>query len=292
MATKAPKSILKTPSDTGTLAADQTAAAKAREVAVTHAKIIHHQRALEDQISDSIIELCKYPLVRDPPYDSGNPAPSDAEAFKNGIRLFQPGDYDDLIEERNCEGLCGYPMCSNPRLRVRGGEWRIVGTNILPKKEVEKWCSQTCAKRAMYVKVQLNETAAWERAGIESIQIELYEEPERRLVKDVNNLQLESQRDAAKMARDLALERGETNQPGQERPVPIEIKENSTVKPVNAPSLDPDQEGHLVLEGHKTKSRTNAQNTPAKTSTGNNSLCFQEGGLGLAAYNGVYTSDI
>ncbi|KAF7521354.1 hypothetical protein G7054_g12476 [Neopestalotiopsis clavispora] len=265
MATKAPKSILKKPSNPGAIAADQAAAAKAREVAVTHAKIIHQQRSLEDKIGDSIIELCKLPLVRDASHDASSPAPSDAAAFRSGIRLFQPGDYDDLIEERNAEGRCGYTLCPNPRRRFAGGEWKIVGTSILPKKEVEKWCSQPCAKRALYVKVQLNETAAWERAGIDSIQIELYEEPEQKLVKDMGNLQLEKERDAVKIARDLALERGDINRETQQA-VPFELKEKNIIKAAEEPSLENQSgtDGHLMLEGYKVKSGE-TQPTPMAT---------------------------
>ncbi|KAI0158917.1 Rtr1/RPAP2 family-domain-containing protein [Pestalotiopsis sp. NC0098] len=256
MATKAPKSILKKPSTPGALAADQAAAAKAREVAVTHAKIIHQQRDHEDRIGDSIIELSKLPLVRDSSCSASNPAQSDADAFRSGIRLFQPGDYDDLIEERNAEGRCGYTLCPKPRRRFAGGEWKIVGSSILPKKEVEKWCSQACAKRALYVKVQLNETAAWERAGIESIQIELYEDPDQKLAQDMSNLQLEKEREAVKISRDLALERGDINRETQQA-VPIDVKEKTTVKAAEEPTLEnhPGNDGHLILEGYKVKSR-------------------------------------
>lgn len=264
MATKAPKSILKTPSNPGTLAADQASAAKAREIATTHAKIIHHRRDLEDQISDSIIELCKLPCVREPRYTSSNPSPSDIATFKSNIRLFQPGDYDDLIEERNANGSCGFTLCPSPRTRLRGGEWKIVGSNIIPKKEVEKWCSQACAKRAMYVKVQLNETAAWERAEFDSIEIELYEEPAQRIAKDMSNLQLETGRDV-KNARELALERGDTGGKGKDRPVPVVLQEKSVTGVVEGPSLDGNHDGHLVLEGYKTKLGNTAQGTAEKT---------------------------
>lgn len=252
MASKAPKSILKTPSTPGTLAADQAAAAKAREIATTHANIIHHRRDLEDQISDSIIELCKLPLVRGTPHTSSNPASSDVAAFKSAIRLFQPGDYDDLIEERNANGRCGYTLCPLPRTRLKGGEWKIMGGNITPKKEVEKWCSPTCAKRAMYVKVQLNETASWERAEFGSIEFDLYQEPTQQLAKDMGNLQLDKGRDV-KNARDLALERGDTNGQRQKRSVPVILQEKAVMKEAEGPSLNPNEDSHLLLEGYKTK---------------------------------------
>ncbi|KAH8203080.1 hypothetical protein TruAng_002713 [Truncatella angustata] len=262
MSTRTPKSILKKSSGTGKLAADKAAADKARQVAVTHAKIIHQQRDHQDQITDTLMELCKLPLLRESPYTSSNPAPSDAAAFKSGIRLFQPGDYDDLIEERNASGLCGYTLCPSPRRRVQGGEWKIVGANILPKKEVEKWCSQACAKRALYVKVQLNETAPWERAGINSIKIDLYEEPDRNLANDMNNLKLESQpknvRDTVKNARDLALERGDQNEKGKEPSIPVIVKDKAISTAAEAPSWNEMGDGHLILEGYKTKTGNEA----------------------------------
>ncbi|KAI0815748.1 Rtr1/RPAP2 family-domain-containing protein [Xylaria sp. FL0064] len=259
-----PKGILKN-KGTPPSASTQRHAPDPREVAVQHARIIHSRREIEDQISDSIIELSKFPVARDPPYTASSPAQADAESFKNQVRLYQPSDYDDLIEERNANGLCGYTLCPKPRSRVSGGgTFKILNYgrkdfNIVPTKELEKWCSQTCAKRAMYVKVQLNETAAWERAGIASIRIELYEEdlvPDdatKQLEKDIENMRIEALEKSAQNAQDLALERGENLEKGKtsKRSMKLTIRE----KPVNAPaapSLGPDGQVHLVTEGYKT----------------------------------------
>ncbi|KAJ2997365.1 hypothetical protein NUW58_g674 [Xylaria curta] len=238
-----------------------------REVAIQHARIIHSRREIEDQISDSTIELSKFPVTRDPPYSASNPALADAESFKNLVRLYQPGDYDDLIEERNANGLCGYTLCPNPRSRVSGGgTFKLVNFgrkdfNIVPRRELEKWCSQACAKRAMYVKVQLNETAAWERAGIASIQIELFDEGRTsatsdtadEVARDIGNMKIEAEQKTAQNARDLALERGDSVENGKtsKRSIKLTIRE----KPVEAPappSLGAGSQGHLVMEGYKT----------------------------------------
>ncbi|KAI1744125.1 Rtr1/RPAP2 family-domain-containing protein [Xylaria scruposa] len=264
--TSKPKGILKnkgapTPSSTGQNAPDP------REVAIKHARIIHSRREIEDQISDSMIELSKFPTSRDTSHDASNPAPADAESFKNFVRLYQPGDYDDLIEERNANGLCGYTLCPNPRSRVSGGgTFKLVNYgrkdfNIVPSRELEKWCSQECAKRAMYVKVQLNETAAWERAGIPSIQIELFEEQSISTVgdttdlpaKDAENMRIEAQKKTAQNARDLALERGDTVENGKptKRSIKLAIREKPVKAPA-APSLGPNSQGHLVTEGYRT----------------------------------------
>ncbi|KAI0423452.1 Rtr1/RPAP2 family-domain-containing protein [Xylaria sp. FL1042] len=262
-----PKGILKNKGTPPPASSTQRHAPDPRQVAVQHARIIHSRREIEDQISDSLIELSKFPVTRDAPYTASNPAPADAESFKNHVRLYQPSDYDDLIEERNANGLCGYTLCPRPRSRVSGGgTFKILNYgrkdfNIVPTKELEKWCSQTCAKRAMYVKVQLNETAAWERAGIASIRIELYEEDlgttagdaTKQLERDIENMKIEALEKSAQNAQDLALERGENIEKGKisKRSMKLTIRE----KPVNAPtapSLGPDGQVHLVTEGYKT----------------------------------------
>ncbi|KAI0445888.1 Rtr1/RPAP2 family-domain-containing protein [Xylaria telfairii] len=264
--TSKPKSILKNKA-TPTQPSTEQNAPNPREVAIKHARIIHSRREIEDQISDSMIELSKFPASRGAPYDASNPAPADAESFKNLVRLYQPSDYDDLIEERNANGLCGYTLCPNPRSRVSGGgTFKLVNYgrkdfNIVSSRELEKWCSQKCAKRAMYVKVQLNETAAWERAGIPSIQVDLFEEEHTsavsgtadHLAKDVENMKIEAQKKTAQNTRDLALERGDTAENGKtpKRSIKLTIREKSVKAPA-APSLGTNDHGHLVTEGYRT----------------------------------------
>ncbi|KAI1198000.1 Rtr1/RPAP2 family-domain-containing protein [Nemania serpens] len=265
--TSQPKGILKNNKETPTTTSTKQHAADPREIAIKHARIIHSRREVEDQIADSMIELSKFPATREPPYDAANPAPADAESFKDRVRLYQPSDYNDLVEERNANGLCGYTLCPNPRSRVSGGgAFKLVNYgrkdfNIVPSRELEKWCSQKCARRAMYVKVQLNETAAWERAGIASIRIELYEEDHApvdsdtttQLVQDVEDMKIEAQNKAAQNAKDLALERGDstTKRKTPQRSIKLNIREKPVKAPA-APSISIEDQGHLVTEGYKT----------------------------------------
>lgn len=293
-----PKSISKnksTPTTTASTASTTSTTTKQpvsspREVAIKHARIIHSRREIEDQISDSMIELSKFPITRDSPYNASNPAPADAQSFRNLVRLYQPSDYEDLIEERNANGLCGYTLCPNPRSRVSsGGTFKLVNYgrkdfNIIPSRELERWCSQKCAKRAMYVKVQLNETAAWERAGMASIEIDLFEEEGQTsaasdstgpLAKDIANLKVEAQRKTAQNARDLALERGDTvteNGKPKQRSIKLTIREKPVRAPT-APSAGPDRQSHLVTEGYKT---TFAQEEPETSNQENKETTSQE----------------
>lgn len=260
---KKPKGILKKPAATQ----KPPPARDPREVAIEHAKILQQRKDLEEEILDSLILLSEYPNVRDPPHDSSNPAPADASGFKTHVRLFQPSDYDDLIIERNVNGLCGYTLCAKPNRNFGpGGEWKITSSGEIKKrKDLEKWCSQICARRALYVKVQLNETGAWERAGIPDIHIELLDEDhseeteEERTIRKLGELKLEGQRQAAKDVAALSLERGE-RKPINARKVQVTLQEKDVAAPMattGAPEVYDDD--HLVVEGYKTKMKTGSE---------------------------------
>ncbi len=213
------------------------------EIARKHAAILEQRRELETAIFQAIEQLTDFPRRRDAPCTSAHPSPEDAAAFTHLVRIFQPGDYDDLIEERNTCGHCGYALCPKPRQTFAGkGTWKLVNAGrkdfgIVAKNELEKWCSSACARRALYIKVQLNETAAWERIGIPDIRVELLEEKdgetkkddkdvpndtstaaaanaEAHLAQDLARLRLGEERRLVQNAQVLAMERGDATTAG------------------------------------------------------------------------------
>lgn len=236
--------------------------ADARRIALAHAELLQQRKDVESQILDSLVLLSEFPLVRSPAHSAAAPAPSDAAGFKAHVRLFQPSDYDDLIEERNVNGLCGYVLCAHPRRHTgSGGEWKITSHgDIVKRKDLEMWCSELCARRALFVKVQLNETAAWERAGIPHIQIDLLGEDRAqeteadRAVRKLGDMQLEGKRHAARDAAALALDRGQRSAVTDDN-VNITIKEKTTQTPPSLATSIPDvrHDSHLLIEGHKSE---------------------------------------
>ncbi|XWX01104.1 hypothetical protein V2A60_009129 [Cordyceps javanica] len=243
-------------------------AADPREIAIQHAKVLQHRKDLEAEILDSLILLSEYPLQRGPSLDASRPAASDAAGFRTHVRLFQPSDYDDLIEERHVNGLCGYTLCPRPhRDTGPGGEWRITGAgHIVKRRDLERWCSQACARRALYVKVQLSEAAAWERAGIPDIRIDLLDEA--RLRGDVDSaaqqladMQIEEQARQGRDAAALALERGDrppgssgsSAAAGKQR-VQVSLKERETQMPdIKNLRIGENDDDHLLVEGHRVR---------------------------------------
>lgn len=144
-------------------------------VAVYHAHQLQARKDIEALIVERIENLTELPRI--PGAQASSPSREDVVNFKNAIQPFQPSDFDNMILERNIEDRCGYALC--PKQRRKGdpkGQFRVIwGKNgsgpggrgkdmkVVSKDKYEKWCSDECAERAMYVRVQLIEQPSWER---------------------------------------------------------------------------------------------------------------------------------
>ncbi|KLJ06880.1 hypothetical protein EMPG_17634 [Blastomyces silverae] len=147
-------------------------------IALHHAHQIQARKDTEALILARIEELLSFPSS--PIAQASSPLPADVKAFKEALIPFQPADYDNLILERNIDGRCGYVLCANehrkedPRAKFRivwgkkgsGPGGRGKEMRVVPKEQIEKWCSDECAERAMYIRVQLIEQPAWERGSV------------------------------------------------------------------------------------------------------------------------------
>ena len=258
----APKSILKdtTGSDV-TIATQKTRDQRNRDIAIHHATLLQQQKDAELDILAAIEELMDYPTSIDA--DPANPLPADVSRFTSLLVSFQPSDYDSLIEERHCADVCGYALCprkpmknnSKSKLRILGGRGAERDVKFVPSKQLELWCSKDCARRALYVKTQLNEEPAWLRRASAVVQISLLDEkplhtftatlPERPKgrVSDDATSNLE------KSMSDLALERGEQSSSVRSKGLlSDDLLENVAISPAVAPSSG-GPSNHKQIEG-------------------------------------------
>ncbi|PVH83509.1 hypothetical protein DL98DRAFT_486287 [Cadophora sp. DSE1049] len=244
---------------------------RTREIALYHAQLIQQRKDIELEILLSTETLIDYPLSQPPHYTASSPSPSDASTFKNLLTPFTTSDYDALIEERNINEHCGYTLCPNERLRERGGgTYRLLGMNgkakdfrVVRKEELEKWCSEGCARRALYVKVQLSETPAWERgASAVGSRIDLLDEPMSvgdTVMEGIESLDLdgEGSERRGREERDLALERGDRGMGAKGGLVDVKVLERDVERKVEPPSLGEEELSgkleHLALEGYTSK---------------------------------------
>ena len=201
-----------------------------KETAIYHAQLLQQRKDVEALIFASIEAMLDLPSS--PAADPARPRLQDVTLMKNFLRPFQPSDYDSLIEERNINKSCGYVLC--PRLnRLQGtkARYRILHgngrdtLNIVERHTLERWCSDDCGKRALYVKVQLSEEPAWTRIGSSGGDMLLLEdernsqknhEDDSTLIENMRSLDMGLDEDevVARM-RALAIERGDGKAPSR-----------------------------------------------------------------------------
>ena len=218
-----------------------------RERAVHHALLIQHQKDVEAKILESIEALIDYPKKTT---SVESPDPTDVSEVKRHLALFRPSDFDSVIEERNTVEKCGYMLCPNTRIKHKGsGKLRFIyGRNleVVKKEDLEKWCSDDCAKCAHYLRGQLSNTPPWERGDIHDGGLILYGEHESHEFTrgEVDNL--------TRGINQLALERGDSPQSFRSKSTNVEVQERPTEMQLasNAPIGDPD--ASMEIEGFTT----------------------------------------
>lgn len=256
-----PKSILKkTSSHTTTLDADPSdtltsnlkikpksdAERKRLDTAIQHAHLIQEQKAIILANLNSIEQLSDYP-------SSASPSASETSTFLSAMVDFQPSDYDALIEERHVNGRCGYTLCANaPRKQGPKAPWL--------RNKVENWCSDDCAKKALYVKAQLSETPAWERRAGDRTPLVLYGGAgAAAAAKTTQTTQLPLRQKPTSTVyddRDLAYERGEVDKVADakmDKVIKAEVQENSVISSVMPPTTTrfADSDVHDLIEGYQ-----------------------------------------
>ena len=263
----APKSILKKPANDSSLLPVLSREERNRETALHHARLIQQRKDIEAQILKSIEALLELPT--DSAADPAAPNTFDSSVFKRHLVNFQPSDFDAVVEERNIEDLCGYPLCPRPRQKQdSNAKFRILrqakrGEELLvvPKERLEQWCSNACARRSMYVRVQLNEEPAWLRASKGNEDIVLLDEAGDQdrtnssvqlLTSRLNDMELESEQD-------LAFQNEGVSSHGQlSRNIVVQEKNEQDMNGAHPPSfsaLEMPDIAHLSIEGYTAKQK-------------------------------------
>ena len=269
-----PKSILK-PGPAPTTNPIALRETRNRETALHHAWVIQHRKDIEAQILETTETLLDFPTS--PTANPARPALHDAATTKDKLKQFQPSDYDALVDERNIDRRCGYVLCPRPlkqqdttaKFRIINCKGRISdGLKIVETHKLEQWCSQDCARRAEYIRVQLRSEPAWVRSRNVDTDIVLLEEkhaPEEARNSDpeqlLPNLQLlrleEPEEDISQAMRDLAIDRGDNHLTSVPAGLIMgNILENpqarfATAKPPDIVGVSLNRDNYDLVEGHR-----------------------------------------
>ncbi|KAL9136632.1 MAG: hypothetical protein Q9175_002164 [Cornicularia normoerica] len=227
-----------------------------KETALYHAQILQQRKDIEATIlasTEAMLELPSSPAV-----DPARPRLQDINLVKNSLKPFQPSDYDSLIEERNINKQCGYVLCPRPnRQEDTKAKYRILhgkgrgsdNLRFVERRTLERWCSDDCGKRALYIKVQLNEEPAWMRVRSSGRDILFLEdvqhnqkqlEDDSALIEKLRSLDTGLKEDevVARM-KALAIERGDEKAPSRSVGLAeIDVRENRSLNgKASAPEL-------------------------------------------------------
>ncbi|KAJ5445394.1 Protein of unknown function DUF408 [Penicillium cf. griseofulvum] len=236
------------------------------EVALEHAQQIQTQKDAEDIILNRILELLELPSS--PKADPAAPSQEDTIKFKHALAPFRPSDYDNLILERNFEDSCGYTLCPRkyrkqdrgpgggfqfkygPKGSGPGGRGRSV--DIVSEDRVEKWCSDACAERALWIRVQLSEKP---EARAKRLKAPAATSSVSSVVDDLQSMGL-GNRDRS---RELALERGDTSRIRPDGRVNVDIRENQrdSQQAPGAPQMRPEDANGGSIEGYMPREQRN-----------------------------------
>lgn len=170
-----------------------------RATAYRHAQSFEEKKSIRNRVADLVVELFDIPA--DASADPAYPRPSDAALFRLGLSLFQPSDFDDLVRERNIDDRCGYGLCSKANVKVQGGNtvWNGKGGknfSLVPREELERWCSEECGNRAEFVRAQLSKEPAWNRETA-NVDIRLLDEMQRAHAESTQEARIEVNQQAA-----------------------------------------------------------------------------------------------
>ena len=240
------KSVLKRPSTAQGVSQLSPKQARHRETALFHADLIQQQKDVESQILFATETLLDFPPSSDS--NPAHPSQKDTSVAKTLLRSFQPSDLDALIQERNIDNKCGYIFCPKPnrkqdttarcRILQSKGEGKTT-LKFVDRHILERWCSDECGKRALFIRVQLSEEPAWTRAASRDGDITFLEDDGNviHIVNDALTAQLQTL-DIASPVDDmigalnqLAIERGDGNaHRNRSVLVDVNVHENSVLQ--------------------------------------------------------------
>lgn len=157
-----------------------------RATALHHARLLQDQKDLQNKVLDTIIEFVDLPSFQTKA-DPAKPSAEDFSRLRKGLSIFQQRDFDELVTERNISDKCGYVLCprrvqkdvNGPTNRILWGKKGGSDLKIVPRVELEKWCSARCGNRATFLRAQLNESPVWVSGALKE-EIVLLDEVEAR----------------------------------------------------------------------------------------------------------------
>ncbi|ORZ25981.1 Rtr1/RPAP2 family-domain-containing protein [Absidia repens] len=87
-----------------------------------------------------------------------------AATLRQAALWLQPQTYDEIVEERCVQSICGYPLCPRPT-QEQSSRYRISLSQrkVFDQSELASYCSVACLQKSKYYAMQLSEDPVWVR---------------------------------------------------------------------------------------------------------------------------------
>ncbi|KAI8340644.1 Rtr1/RPAP2 family-domain-containing protein [Chlamydoabsidia padenii] len=87
-----------------------------------------------------------------------------ATTLREATRWLQPQTYDEVVEERCVQSICGYPLCSStPQEQESRYRISLSQRKVFDQSELASYCSLACLQKSKYYAMQLSEDPVWVR---------------------------------------------------------------------------------------------------------------------------------
>ncbi|GBB86676.1 hypothetical protein RclHR1_13050005 [Rhizophagus clarus] len=88
----------------------------------------------------------------------------DIDILRESAKYLSPQHYFEIVEERNADNLCGYPICNKSRQEIQG-QFRISNRSrkIYDITELKCYCSNVCFTSSKFFATQLSEEPVYMR---------------------------------------------------------------------------------------------------------------------------------
>jgi hypothetical protein len=105
-----------------------------------------------------------------------NPIPASSQAVH-----LTPSHYDDIVDERACAKVCGYPLCDAVVASAAGPRYHISmkDNRVYDLTERRKFCSGTCFEASTLYHTQMDSSPLWMREENHKVAIKLLDEETR-----------------------------------------------------------------------------------------------------------------
>jgi len=103
--------------------------------------------------------------------------PVDREWFRSAAFYLNASYYNDVVEERGCIDICGYPLCQK-EVKKKSQKYHISTRHnkVFDITERKKFCSNTCFKSSEYYKEQILTSPLWLREPSDQDPVVFYDE--------------------------------------------------------------------------------------------------------------------